>query len=77
MQVKRIAECSSGSILQYFWPSLSYHLPLIKTLVLSIFEWLLKTGFIVPDHHAGKVLKAPFIITQTNKQPVGLFVEEG
>ena len=26
MQVKRIAECSKGSILQYFQPSLSYHL---------------------------------------------------
>ena len=25
MQVKRIAECSKGSILQYFRPSLSYH----------------------------------------------------
>ena len=28
MQVKSIAECSKGSILQYFPPSLSYHLPL-------------------------------------------------
>ena len=27
MQVKSIAECSKGSILQYFQPSLSYHLP--------------------------------------------------
>ena len=26
MQVKSIAECSKGSILQYLWPSLSYHL---------------------------------------------------
>ena len=26
MQVKSIAECSKGSILQYFQPSLSYHL---------------------------------------------------
>ena len=26
MQVKSIAECSKGSILQYFWPALSYHL---------------------------------------------------
>ena len=26
MQVKSIAECSKGSILQYFWTSLSYHL---------------------------------------------------
>ena len=28
MQVKSIAECSPWSILQYFRPSLSYHLPL-------------------------------------------------
>ena len=28
MQVKRIAECSKGSILQYFRPSLTYHLSL-------------------------------------------------
>ena len=28
MQVKSIAECSNGSILQYFRPSLSYHFPL-------------------------------------------------
>ena len=28
MQVKSIAECSKGSILQYFLPSLSYYLSL-------------------------------------------------
>ena len=28
MQVKSIAECSKGSIQQYFQPSLSYHFPL-------------------------------------------------
>ena len=28
MQVKSIAECSKGSILQYFGPSLSYHMSL-------------------------------------------------
>ena len=28
IQIKRIAECSTGSILQYFRPSLSYHLSL-------------------------------------------------
>ena len=28
MQVKSIAECSNGSILQYFRPALSYNLPL-------------------------------------------------
>ena len=43
MQVKSIAECSKGSILQYFWPLLSYHLPLR-----FFFEWPLKTGFTGP-----------------------------
>ena len=28
MQIKSIAECSKGSILQYFRPSLTYHLSL-------------------------------------------------
>ena len=26
MEVKSVAECCKGSILQYFWPLLSYHL---------------------------------------------------
>ena len=46
MQVKRIAECPPWSILQYFRPSLSYHLSL-RSLFFSIFEWPLKTGFTV------------------------------
>ena len=45
MQVKSIAECSKGNILQYLRPSLSYHLSL--RLVLSSFEWPLKTGLTV------------------------------
>ena len=36
MQVKSIAECSKGSILQYFWPSLSYHLSLWSLLSLFL-----------------------------------------
>ena len=39
-----IAESSKGSILQYFQPSLSYHLSLRS---LSIFEGLFYTGFTV------------------------------
>ena len=46
MQVKSIAECSTGSILQYFRPTLSYHFS-FKDLYLSIFEWPRKTGFAV------------------------------
>ena len=41
LQVKSIAECSKGSILQYFQPSLSY------IFLLSIFEWPIYTGFTV------------------------------
>ena len=36
MQVKSIAECSKGSILQYFRSSLSYHLPLKPLLCLFL-----------------------------------------
>ena len=50
MQVKSIAECSKGSILQYFRPSLSYNFLINKIFVLSIFERLLKTGFTVLTH---------------------------
>ena len=46
IQVKSIAECSKRNILQYFRPSLSYHLH-IKTFVLSSFEWPFKIGFTV------------------------------
>ena len=46
MHLKSIAECSKGSILQYFGPCIK--LPhVFKTFVLSIFEWPLKTGFTV------------------------------
>ena len=50
MQVKSIAESSKGSILQYFPPSLSYHLSLRS--FLSIFEWPLKTGLTVSPKSA-------------------------
>ena len=48
MQVKSIAECSKGSILQYFRPSLSYHCPLRPWFCL-FFKWALKTGFTASD----------------------------
>ena len=50
MQVKSIAECSNGSILQYFRPALSDNRSLrpltsvFKTFVLSIFAWSFYTG---------------------------------
>ena len=46
MQVKSIAECSKGSILQYFRPSLMYHLSL-RSLFCLFFEWPFYTGFTV------------------------------
>ena len=36
MQVKSIAECSKGSILQYFGPSLNYHLSLRSSFCLFL-----------------------------------------
>ena len=45
MQVRSIAECSKGSILQCIRPSLNYNLSLRS--FLSFFEWPLKTGFTV------------------------------
>ena len=47
MQVKSIAECSQGSILQYFGPSLSYNLSL-KSVFIFVY---LKTGFTVATCH--------------------------
>ena len=47
MQVKSIAECSMGSILQSFPPSLSYHLLLRSLFCLLACEWLLRTCFTV------------------------------
>ena len=49
MQVKSIVECSKRSILQYFWPSLSYHLSL--RFLFCLFEWLFYTGFTVLKSH--------------------------
>ena len=46
MQVKTIAECSKGSVLQYFRPLLSFHL-LFRSLFMSNFEWSFYTGFTV------------------------------
>ena len=40
MQVKAIAECSKGSILQYLQPSLSYYFPLRPLLCLFLSERL-------------------------------------
>ena len=62
MQVKSIAEFSKGSILQYFWPSLSYHLSLrsLFCLILSgrfrqvllyyLFLFTDRSGLKEPEH---------------------------
>ena len=49
MQVISIAECSKGSILQYFRPSLSYCLSLRSLFCLFLNGYFNKTGFTV-DH---------------------------
>ena len=45
MRVKNIAECSNGSILQHFRPSLTYHVSLRSLFV--YFLWPFYTGFTV------------------------------
>ena len=65
MEVKSIAECSKGSILRYFRPPLTNHFPL--GLVLSIFKWLLKTGFTVTPQKASEYVKE-VPLTQTTDQ---------
>ena len=55
MQVKSFAECSKGSILQYFWPSTFIKLPfVIKILVLHIFERLFYTWQVLLYMHMHK-----------------------
>ena len=49
MQVKCTAECSKVSSLQYFRPSLSYHLCFVY------FEWLFYTGFTVSGNNSGGI----------------------
>ena len=49
MQVKSIAECSE--LLQYFWPSLSYHLSLSS--LLSFFEWSLYRFYLKSERYQG------------------------
>ena len=46
MQVKSTAECSTGSILQYFWPALSDYRSW-KPIFWPSLEWPLKTGFTI------------------------------
>ena len=47
MQVKTVAECSKGSILQYFRPSLRYHLSLRSLFCLFL------SGRFIPLFHTG------------------------
>ena len=54
VQVKSIAECSDGSILQYFRPSLNFHLS-FRPLFLSNFEWLSVSNCLDPDHDTHSV----------------------
>ena len=53
MKVESIAECSTWSILQYFWPALSDNWSW-KPIFGLVFEWPLKTGFTVTNLKAVK-----------------------
>ena len=58
MQVKSIAECSKGSILQYFRPSLSYiETFFVKTIVLSILSGRFRQGLLhtIPAANTNRV----------------------
>ena len=56
MKVESIAECSKGSVLQYFQPFIK--LPFVfKTFLLSNFEWPIKTGFTVHVHTWMKIFR--------------------
>ena len=52
MQVKSIAKCSNGSILQYFTPSLSENLSLRPLFCLFLSGSLIKKGFTVFSHYS-------------------------
>ena len=51
MQVKSIAECSKGSILQYFQPSISYHLSLRSLFCLFLSGRFTHVFLYVPKSH--------------------------
>ena len=65
MQVKSIAECPKGSILQYFRPALSYHLSLR-----SLFCLLFYTGFPVFLSHTFVVHKHLELCLETSQVDV-------
>ena len=62
MQVKSIAECSIGSILQYFQPSFSYNLPL-RPLFCQFLSAHLRQVLLYYDYY-----KKPYK-TRTYKEP--------
>ena len=80
MQVKNIAECTKVSILQYFPPALSDNRSW-KTIFGLLFEWQLKTGFIVcliyivgisshiDDEYKWAGVEDPKIMVTTSRDP--------
>ena len=57
MQVRSIAECSNGSILQYFRPSLSYHLSLRSLFCLFLSGRLRQVLLCLPIHSSPSLAK--------------------
>ena len=66
MQVKRIAEFSNGSILQYFWPSFSYHLSLSSLLSLFLSRRLRQVYLYVQMHLINTYARVPTEIQKHN-----------
>ena len=88
MQVKSIAECSKGSILQYFRPSLSYHLSLGSMFCLFLsghFTQVLVYFCFQPIVHAVgdpfyKITSEALLVTQQLVKvirPLGKNIEQG
>ena len=78
MQVKCIAECSKGSILQYFWPSLSYQFLPLRPLISLFLSGRLRQVLLYM--HIGLFFKKCWFNQLTSKSvnikmAVGLYVK--
>ena len=70
MQVKSIAECSKGSILQYFRPSLSYHLSLRSLFCLFLSGRLRQALLHLLENH--RLLRKQWIMIRWLQKPPDL-----
>ena len=70
MQVKSIAECSKGSILQYFQPSLSGHFPLRPLFYLFLSGHIKGTATLVITMFYMKDLNNPWILIPVSSKSI-------